>query len=231
LLNDLWKFDGTNWTWMSGLSTTNADGVYGTQGQAGPLNVPGGREASVSWVDASGNFWLFGGYNLSAMGQPNAFNDLWEYSAGQWTWVSGSSAVNQLGNYGVQGTAASTNVPGARWSPAAWIDAAGRLWLFGGEGFDATANGTLGDLWYFNAGQWTWVKGPSSVSQPGVYGLTPGNFMYPHYTSNPGTRWGSGYWTDQSGQFWMFGGEGFDSTATSGGTGSLNDLWRYLPYP
>jgi hypothetical protein len=153
------------------------------------------RQASVSWTDASGNFWLFGGYNLSTGGEPNAFNDLWKFSAGQWTWVSGSNLINQTGIYGTQGTAAASNAPGARWSSAAWIDAAGRLWLFGGQGYDATGNGSLADLWQFSGGQWTWVKGPNAVSQTGVYGLQTSSdgTVWPHVTNYPGSRYGSGY--------------------------------------
>jgi hypothetical protein len=111
LLNDLWKFSGGQWTWVSGGNTTNQNGVYGTLGTAAAANVPGGRQASTSWVDASGNFWVFGGYNLSPTGQPNAFNDLWEFSGGQWKWASGANVVNQTGTYGTQGTAATGNTP------------------------------------------------------------------------------------------------------------------------
>ena len=230
LLNDLWKFDGTNWTWVSGSNLVNPAGVYGTQGTAAATNVPGGRQASMSWIDNSGNFWLFGGFNLSGSGQPNAFNDLWEFTGGQWTWIAGASTVNQLGIYGTQGTAAAANTPGARWSSAAWTDAAGRLWLFGGQGFDATGNGTLSDLWQFSNGQWTWVKGPNTVDQAGVYGIQANPVVWPHVTNTPGARWAPGYWIDKSNQLWMFGGEGFDSAGTNG-NGLLNDLWRYLPYP
>ncbi len=60
-LNDLWKFNGTNWTWVSGADTGGQQGVYGTKGVAVAANVPGGRHGSVSWTDASGNLWLFGG--------------------------------------------------------------------------------------------------------------------------------------------------------------------------
>ena len=116
-------------------------------------------------------------------------------------------------------------------SSASWIDAAGRLWLFGGQGYDATANGTLGDLWEYSGGQWTWVKGPDSVSQPGTYGLTPGQIDYPHVVNFPGTRVFPAYWPNVNGYLWMMGGEGYDSTTSSGGIGLLNDLWRYLPYP
>ena len=234
LLNDLWEFTGGEWKWVSGSNVINADGVYGTQGTPTGSTVPGGRQASMSWIDVNGNFWLFGGYNLSGTGQPTAFNDLWEFSGGQWTWVAGSSAVNQIATYGTQGVAASTNEPGARWNSAAWADVDvnghSRFWLFGGQGYDATANGSLGDLWMFTGGQWTWIKGPSSVDQDGVYGLSPTPITWPNVNNFPGTRWGAGYWIDQSGQLWIFGGEGFGATSTNG-NGLLNDLWRYLPYP
>jgi len=234
LLNDLWKFSGGQWTWVSGGNTTNQNGVYGTLGTAAAANVPGGRQASTSWVDASGNFWVFGGYNLSPTGQPNAFNDLWEFSGGQWKWASGANVVNQAGTYGTQGTAATGNTPGARWSMASWTDqdvlGNTRLWLFGGQGFDATGNGSLADLWVFKNGQWTWIKGSNSVSQNGIYGLQSNPIVWPHVTSVPGSRWGAGYWIDNDGQFWMFGGEGFDASSGNG-NGLLNDLWRYLPFP
>src|SRR5205823_4360028 len=46
--NDLWKFDRTNWIWISGTSTLNQSGSYGTKGVSAPSNVPGGREFAVS---------------------------------------------------------------------------------------------------------------------------------------------------------------------------------------
>jgi hypothetical protein len=251
LLNDLWKYSGGQWTWVSGANTGNQAGVYGTQGTAAASNVPPGRQASVAWIDNSGNFWMFGGFTSGT----NGFNDLWKFDpvAKQWTWVNGSKgATSTPGNYGTQGIAAATNVPGARWISAAWSDIHGNLWLFGGQGFDTTGNGSLGDLWEFTLdtttdpgnpakialNQWTWIKGPNSVSQPGIYGLPADPTVWPHVTSNPGTRWAPSYWTTtnaQNGaeqQFWMFGGEGFDATGSTGkGYSLLNDLWRYLPYP
>ena len=234
LLNDLWEFTGGQWKWVSGSNTINPDGVYGTQNSPSASNMPGGRQASMSWMDTNNNFWVFGGFNLSTTGQPTAFNDLWEFSGGEWTWVAGASTTNQKATYGTQGVAAATNEPGARWESAAWadVDASGhsRFWLFGGQGFDATANGSLGDLWMFTGGQWTWIKGPSSVDQDGVYGLTPTPITWPNVNNFPGTRFASGYWIDGSGQLWIFGGEGFGATSTDG-NGLLNDMWRYLPYP
>jgi hypothetical protein len=250
LLNDLWKYSGGQWTWVSGAKTGNQAGTYGTQGTAAAGNVPPGRQASVAWIDNLGNFWMFGGFTSGT----NGFNDLWKFDpvATQWTWVSGSKgATSTPGNYGTQGIAASTNVPGARWISAAWSDTHGNLWLFGGQGFDATGNGSLGDLWEFALStttdpgnpatialnQWTWIKGPNAVSQPGIYGLAPDPRVWPHVTNNPGTRWGPAYWTTTPAQtgdqmFWMLGGEGFDATGSAGkGFRLLNDLWRYVPYP
>ena len=182
LLNDLWVYSGGQWTWVSGSNVTNTDGSY-PSAVGTPGGFPGARQAMVSWLDNSGNFWIFGGYNLSSGGQPASFNDLWEYNVGssQWTWTSGGNAVNQIGVFGTQGVSAAANVPGSRWSSAAWTDAQGNLWLFGGQGFDGAGNGSIADLWAYNpnqtatdpnpglpsAGQWVWVTGRAHSIRPG----------------------------------------------------------------
>jgi N-acetylneuraminic acid mutarotase len=242
LLNDLWVYNiaaGT-WTLVGGSNLANQTGVYGTQGTAAASNIPGGRQIAMSFVDASGNFWLFGGFDLDSKGNPAALNDLWEFNATtkQWTWQSGASVANQTGVYGTQGVGASTNVPGARWSAAAWTDVSGNFWIFGGQGYDSTGNGSLSDVWEYKGGQWIWVKGPASVSQAGTYGLLPGPIIYPYVGDTPGSRFAPAYWYVHHGannpgnydEFWMFGGEGFDSAGVDG-NGLLSDLWRYLPFP
>ncbi|HEX9582061.1 MAG TPA: kelch repeat-containing protein [Gemmatimonadales bacterium] len=75
--NDLWRFDGANWTWISGSSSFDQQGVYGTKGSPNPANVPGARSSSVSWMDGSGNLWLFGG--LYFIGNVSFLNDLWRF--------------------------------------------------------------------------------------------------------------------------------------------------------
>jgi hypothetical protein len=54
------------WAWMSGESSPDALGVYGTKGTAALNNIPGARDRSISWSDSSGNLWLFGGYGYTA---------------------------------------------------------------------------------------------------------------------------------------------------------------------
>ena len=39
-LNDLWRFDGTNWTWMKGTNLAGHPGTYGTKGVEAPANTP-----------------------------------------------------------------------------------------------------------------------------------------------------------------------------------------------
>jgi N-acetylneuraminic acid mutarotase len=149
-LNDLWKFDGNNWTWVSGSDVGDQAGVYGTKGTAAPSNVPGGRWSAVSWADGSGNLWLFGGAGLDSTGLQGGLNDLWKFDGSNWTWVSGSNVGRQSGVYGTQGTASPSNIPGGRLGFVSWSDKKGNLWLFGGGGYDSTGTfGFLNDLWQF----------------------------------------------------------------------------------
>jgi hypothetical protein len=72
-----------------------------------------------------------------------------------------------------------------------------------------------------------------------VYGIQNNPVVWPHVTSDPGSRFEPTYWVTKVvpvspylpyDQLWLFGGEGYDSAGTNG-NGLLNDLWRYLPYP
>jgi len=222
-LNDLWKFDGTNWTWVSGSNVVNQTGVYGTQGTAAAGNIPGARNSAISWVDGSGKFWLFGGQGYDSAGTLGFINDLWKFDGTNWIWVSGSNLINQMGTYGTQGVAAAGNVPGARLFASSWIDGSGNRWLFGGQGYDSAGTlGYLNDLWKFDGTNWAWVSGSNVVNQKGTYGtqgmVAAGNM--------PGARWNAIRWIDASGNLWLFGGLSYDSAGTYGIT---SDLWRYQP--
>lgn len=233
LLNDLWEFTQGKWVWMGGSNTYNPFGIYGTKGAASPTNMPGARVDSATWRDASGTFWLFGGEGNDLNGVlcektagPCELSDLWKYSKGQWTWVSGADVVEQPGSYGAQGVAAANNVPGGRESPATWIDSSGNLWLFGGVGFDSSVApgvfGDLNDLWKYSGGEWIWVSGSNSATQTAVYG-TEGAAAA---VNMPGGRDRAVGWTDMSGNLWLFG--GINSQYVADG-GVFNDLWEYQP--
>jgi len=240
VFNDLWKYSPASgeWTWVGGSNTPGAAGVYGTRGVAAATNMPGVREVNnVVWKDAAGNIWLFGGDGSDSTGAYTRMNDLWEYSptSGEWTWVSGSPTGNAvsgpnagtaIGVYGTQGVSAATNVPGARLIPVTWMDTNGNLWLFGGEGYDSTGSqGELNDLWEYSpsSGNWTWIGGSSTVSPTGVYG-TQGVAAAANV---PAGRDGAAAWTDASGNMWLFGGQGFNTS--TGFYHRLNDLWQYSP--
>jgi N-acetylneuraminic acid mutarotase/sugar lactone lactonase YvrE len=239
-LNDFWEFSpATNeWTWMGGLSTfktpSNLLGVYGTLGIPAASNFPGARYLSSSWTDTNGNLWLFGGYGDGAALSPGGeLNDFWEFSPStlQWTWMGGSTRTNTLGVYGTMGVPSAANNPGGRHESVQWIDSNGNFWLLGGVGFDSVTpseDGTLNDLWEFSpsTNEWTWMGGNSvdspNAGYPGIYG----SVGVPATTNIPGSRYSSVGWTDSSGNLWLFGGSGFDST---GHNGELNDLWEYTP--
>src|SRR5208283_1766158 len=81
LLNDLWKFNGSVWEWVSGSDSVSESGTYGTQGIANSDNTPGARVYSVSCKDTSGNLWLFGGYGYDNLGNDGNLNDLWKFGS------------------------------------------------------------------------------------------------------------------------------------------------------
>lgn len=207
LLNDLWKFDGINWIWVSGPDKVDQLPVYGTKGIADSANTPGTGAGGVSWIDSEDNLWLFGG---------NYHNDLWKFDGANWTWVSGSKAQRQASVYGTKGVADAANVPAARCVGAFCEDGNGNLWLFGGSDHKSVLN----DLWKFDKTNWTWVSGSDMPDQKGVYGkkgvADPANI--------PGARVGCISWFDSKGNLWLFGGNGIDNT---GNYGVFNDLWKF----
>lgn len=225
-LNDLWKFDGTNWIWVGGGKTVNVGGVYCCMGIADPSNAPGARDNVVSVRDAAGNLWLFGGYGYDSSGTLGELNDLWKFdpASGMWTWISGSDLINQPGTYGSQGVAAPANIPGGRYQATGWIDGSGTFWLFGGYGRDGTgATGVMNDVWKWDGTNWTWIAGSKLANGAATYGtLGTAN------TANvPGGRDYSVSWYNSSGgKLLLMGGHGYDGSST---LDLLNDLWSWTP--
>lgn len=226
--NDLWEFTPSSsvWTWVSGSSSTNSKGIYGTQGTGSTSNAPGARSKALSWIDSGGTFWLFGGQGYDGTGSLGTLNDFWSFnpSNSQWTWVSGATTRDGAPTYGTQGTGATTNIPGSRTGACGWKDGSGNFWLLGGYGNNASGSGKLlNDLWEYSpsSSQWTWVSGASTLGTGTSYG-TKGTGSV---ANAPGQRAGHLCWKDSSGDFWVFGGDGEANSSV----GMLNDLWMFDP--
>jgi len=162
-LNDLWEFNPSTdqWTWMDGSSAVpcslcSQPGVYGALGAPSGANLPGGRYMANSWTDGNGNLWLSGGLGWDANANWTILNDLWEFnpSINDWAWMGGSSTTpaysGNPGIYGTLGVPAPANVPGGHEGASTWTGSGGTLWIFGGQGYDASGNeGYLNDLWKY----------------------------------------------------------------------------------
>ena len=78
------------------------------------------------------------------------------------------------------------------------------------------------------ANEWTWMGGRNTIAvkfggQSGIYGT----LGVASASNVPGGREYAVSWTDSNGNFWLFGGMGYDSVGTLGF--GLNDLWEFNP--
>jgi PKD repeat protein len=76
--NDLWMYcvNENKWIWVSGDSTTNPVGNWGTMGISSPLNKPNGRAGNVMWSDQAGSIYVFGGTS----NWPDTRGDMWKFT-------------------------------------------------------------------------------------------------------------------------------------------------------
>ncbi len=142
---------------------------------------------------------------------------------GQWAWIGGSNLANQT----------NSTVPGGRQYPSGWTDKYGNFWVFGG----GNTNGLpANDLWEFSpsTGTWKLVSGLVQNFSGCAIGFSPscgmngvyGTLGVPAPADIPGGREESMAWADRNGDFWIFGGFGYDA---KGNLGTLNDLWMFNP--
>jgi hypothetical protein len=140
-----------------------------------------------------------------------------------WMWVSGSNLTSQPGTYGTLGTPATTNTPGSKEFPCCWKDASGNFILGAGRGFASTTvtAGYNNDMWRYDpsANTWCWFNGSQNANPLGVYGT----LGVPSASTSPGGRLSAAAWQDQSGNLYMFGGNGWASSTQN----LLNDLFKY----
>ncbi len=246
--------NGTTVTYSADIDPLQAQNYpynYGTLGSGTACGAtvsnctrPPARWGGVTWTDAAGNLWMFGGQSDLGL-----MNDVWEFdlvdgpcaydtTTGSgtftdcsWIWQApASAAANQPTTNTAVG---STGFPGARWGASFYTDSAHNLWMFGGQGVDSASNiGLLNDLWECTSPctTWTLVSGTTLANQNGVFPTATGG------TGTPGGRQNGVLWVDSSGNVWLFGGWGLDSVGTTAtGLGPdnaqigaiLNDLWEY----
>jgi hypothetical protein len=136
------------------------------------------------------------------------------------------------------------STPGGRDFAASWTDKLGRKWLFGGNGFPypnplgKVLPSFLNDLWVNDTSVGGWVPANLPIftngqGSPVVFQVRVGPLEAEDVASNtttlpnfPGSRWGSSSWTSNSGDLYLFGGQGIDS---NGAVALLNDLWKCTP--
>lgn len=139
-------------------------------------------------------------------------------------WFEGSQYAGQSGIYGVQNVPSASNIPGARMAATGSSTASGLFFFFGGSGYDSKHNiGVINDLWRFDPsnGNWTWLSGSKTRRAVGIYGTLGVSAL----GNVPGSRYFSSSWADASGNFWVFGGNGYGPSLFQ--NGFLNDLWKY----
>jgi alpha-tubulin suppressor-like RCC1 family protein len=214
--------------WMAGSQDIDTAGTYGIITTGSITNNPGARDSAMSWIDSNGNYWIFGGEGFDSTGTWGNLNDLWKFDINSkwWIWMGGSDEVEPPAHYGTLYTEDSQNIPGGRQiAGATWTDSHGNFWLFGGYGYDSDGTFSyLNDLWKYSpsSGNWTWMGGSNLADDAGSFS-TQGDSS----TSNmPSSRYLAANWVDNEGNFWLFGGYGYDS---EGSEMELNDLWKYNP--
>ena len=217
LYQALWKYNPYQnmWTWIHGDSIPNQPPVYGTLGIPSPLNSPGSRNCPATWIDSSGNLWMYGGYTMGNVTRA----DLWKFDTAtlEWTWMSGSTFTS-VGNTLTLGVPSSVQTPrSVAETNCTWTDNQNQLWLYGGvkqywlDYYD--------DVLRYNisTNEWTWIRGGSVSVQP-VYGIQG----VPAATNTPGSRLAFAKWQDSAGDFFFMNG-----TSYYFGAQDRNDIWRY----
>lgn len=250
---DLWKFNPRSrlWSWEKGSFVPDAGNGppaadYGQQGVEAPSNLPSGRVDAVSWTDNLGLLWMFGG-EPKGFAANNYLSDLWRFNpyTNNWTWMNGSSVIGDKGHLDPSDP---KPYPNARTESVGWKDANGDLWLFGGYSAETRPCTQCGifqtvwtdrtyhnDLWRYDVdtNQWTAeslgdldvligeIESSRVIGGFGVY-QDKGAFSP---AAKPGGRRNAYSWTDNDGNFWLYGGYGLGASER----GLLHDLWKFNP--
>jgi len=209
-------FAANDWFLLSGSNTSQHATYPNVIGMAG---IPGSREKALTWTDASGYLWMYGGrgYAQSSTG-PAYLSDFWKCDPATktWYWMGGSTSLNATPLYPEK--VGKPGVPGSRYDMTQWLDASGDIWMFGGVGSASDGSGRLSDLWRLNPQtlQWYYMGGSKLKDSAGNY---PSNYRE---TGQPPSRSGGAGGVTSTGEFLLFGGN-------IGNGAYTNDFWLYTP--
>lgn len=142
-LSDLWKFDGTMWTWVSGANVT------------GDSEVP--ARYGTALFSIGNNIYMFGG-RYGFLYIQYMYRDLRRFNGTHWSII-----INNNETVG--------RSPSARYNPAYWTNG-DDLFIFGGYGSSTNGAGFLSDYWRFRIGgsSWTYLGNPTASNTQGQYG-------------------------------------------------------------
>lgn len=164
-LGDFWQFDMSSaWWTMVHISKVQSNGVMGT-----PLNTvyPGLKAFHACAITLSNSFYL--SFGLSQNGYENNIF-AWSFSIGQWTWITGNTALAAGNSVGV-GVESSQNMPASRsYHTMNELAFTNCLLTFGGNA--PTYAAYMNDLWRYSLSNnlWTLLSGTySAVNQAAVY--------------------------------------------------------------
>ncbi|CAE7436928.1 GPA3 [Symbiodinium sp. CCMP2592] len=208
---------------------------------------PAPRTLHSSAMDASGRFWLFGGYNGTTFGTCCTMNDLWCFSAEIQssttitTSLSSTTCVDAAAWFQVE----SGSGPSERYSHASAMEG-GRFWVFGGTDHSGRDKS---DLWHYTVEDaWTLVDQGSGPSARWLHSAAAADgrlWIFGGYQQGTFSVFGDlWYFQDQAwtevaeagspsprfghvsamalNRFWIFGGNDFR-------VDGLNDLWYFTP--
>lgn len=208
---------------MGEASKSNTPKVTKGSLDLGSGNHPSPRQGAMLWNDKKGNIYMFGGEGIEETGEVGVFNELWSFNliTQSWELKKGNRKVNQKVERYAKSIESINTQPEGRKGASTWVDKNGDLWMFGGRGFDNVSN--YDQMWHFSAKKNNWILmgGTDKTNQKNKVSNKKENST----GSLPGARYGSAFWSDKDGNFWMFGGSVYSNEKAK--DSYLADLWQF----
>jgi N-acetylneuraminic acid mutarotase len=210
-MNDLWCYNGKNWTWLAGAKKRNVNGIY----KSSAVNQRiGARGQAISFFKG-GELHIVGGWDSQEELWFKTFNDTWKWSNSKWYFLNGDTTSNSLKDeIGILGNYCFT-------LDQAYAIRNQELYSFGGAvSVNESSFSSLNQLVVNNTNQQTYLY---EMADKGLD-------IYGNYDSGnkdkcyPGARNGAALWVDSLGHVYIFGGMGNGAFPEQG---LLSDIWKF----